>query len=51
MTRNEAYLYAKKIRRRAFTKAELEHRMTAEGFTPEDIKLVRQWLSHGRVGV
>lgn len=44
MTKNEAYLYAKSIRRLNLTKIQLESRMFSAGYTPEDVKLVRHFL-------
>lgn len=51
MTKNEAYLYAKSIRRAHYTNKQLEEKMSAEGYTVEDFKQVKQWLSHKRVGI
>lgn len=51
MTKNEAYLYAKKIRRQHLSNSALQDKMKAEGYTEADTKLVKHWLSHGRVGV
>lgn len=51
MTKNEAYLYAKSVRRLNLTKQALENRMFSAGYSPEDVRMVRGWLSHGRVGV
>lgn len=51
MTKNEAYLYAKKIRRLHLTNKQLEEKMTSEGYSDQDFKLVKHWISHGRVGV
>lgn len=51
MTKNDAYLYAKNIRRLSLTNIQLESRMKSEGYIDEDIKLVKYWISHGRVGV
>lgn len=44
MTKNEGYLYAKKIRRKHYTNIELEAIMKAEGYSEDDIKLVKAWL-------
>lgn len=45
MTKNEAYLYSKSIRRLNLTKIQLENRMFSAGYTHEDVKLVRYFLS------
>lgn len=44
MTKNEGYLYAKKLRRKHLTHVELESLMISEGYTESDIKLVKAWL-------
>lgn len=46
MTKNDGYLYAKKIRRKHYTNIELEAIMKAEGYGEDDIKLVKAWLSN-----
>lgn len=51
MTKNEAYLYAKTIRRAHLTNKQLEERMLSAGFSEEDFKLVKYWLSHKPAGV
>lgn len=51
MTKNEAYLYAKKIRRSKLSNAELQLKMLREGYSEADIQLVKHWRSNGRVGV
>lgn len=49
MTKNEAYLYAKRIYRQKLTHIELEKKMQAEGFNDEAIKMVKdrmaQWAN------
>ncbi len=44
MTKNDAYLYAKKVRRKYLTHHQLEVQMTSEGYSEDDIKLVKAWL-------
>lgn len=51
MSINDAYLYAKNIRRLHLTNIQLEARMSSEGYSEEDIKLVKSWISHKRVGI
>lgn len=48
MTKNDAYLYSKKVRRKSLTHAQLEVMMTAEGYSEDDIKLVKAWLGNDR---
>lgn len=45
MTKNEGYLYARKIRRKHYTNIQLEAIMKSEGHSEDDIKLVKAWLS------
>ncbi|WYA83483.1 hypothetical protein vBPMCPL1_0103 [Proteus phage vB_PMC-PL1] len=45
MTKNDAYLYAKKIYRRQYSKIQIEQKMLEDGYSYEDIKLVKDWLS------
>lgn len=51
MTKNEAYLYAKKKLRGVTTNKQLETKMRNEGYTENDIALVKEWRSHKRVGI
>lgn len=45
MTKNDAYLYAKKIYRKHYSNSQIEQIMLKEGYTYDDIKLVKDWLS------
>lgn len=51
MSRNEAYLYAKGIRRKHYTNQELEQKMKAQGHTYDDYTQVKWWLSHKPAGI
>lgn len=51
MTKNEAYLYAKKQLRGVTTNKQLEAKMRSEGYTEDDIAMVKEWRSHKRVGI
>lgn len=51
MTKNEAYLYAKKKLRGVTTNKQLETKMRNEGYTESDIALVKEWRSHKRAGI
>lgn len=44
MTKNDAYLYFMSIRRKHLTHLQLEIKMQAEGYTEQDIKLVKAWI-------
>ena len=51
MTINDAYKYAMLIRKQAklysnIRFAEVEAKMTAEGYSEADIKLVKDWINH-----
>ncbi|AFQ22232.1 hypothetical protein My1_073 [Pectobacterium phage My1] len=51
MTKNDAYLYAKKIYRQNLSNKQVEDKMLKELYTYSDITLVKNWLSswtHGR---
>lgn len=45
MTKNDAYLYAKKVYRKHYSKIQIEKLMLSQDYTYEDIKLVKDWLS------
>lgn len=51
MSRNEAYEYAKSIRRKNLTHIELEKLMKSQGHTPDCIRQVKWWLSHKPAGI
>ncbi|ATS94035.1 hypothetical protein P13BB106kb_p051 [Pectobacterium phage DU_PP_V] len=45
MTKNDAYLYAKRVFRKKYSYIQLEAIMRKEGHSDENISMVKQWLS------
>lgn len=45
MTKNDAYIYAKRIYRQQLTNKQVEDKMLSESYTYSDISLVKNWLS------